>query len=160
MPLPALAAALIPAGLSLIGGLLKNKAENKRGAAEHESQRTQWDTSERSRAARAAISRGVAGGYGISPIFAEGSLDALATPQAMPKYAGGAGSLMGGIGSALGAAGSALAVGQDAAGAGRTPPINGSGASDFSEFANFQLPQLKPGGVDIFNPRPRRPWDR
>jgi hypothetical protein len=91
--------ALIPAGISLLGGLFKGKGKQKEEQAAWEANRPQWEREEAVKAARAQLVSKILGGLGIGGSIDPALLSRLGTAQPFPNRP--SGGWQGAVGGAL-----------------------------------------------------------
>jgi hypothetical protein len=90
-------AALIPAAVSLVGGLFKKKGEQKQAEGEWESKRPEWEREEATKAARSQLVSKILSGLGIGGSIDPALMSKLGTAQPFPnRPAGGWQGMVGG----------------------------------------------------------------
>ena len=97
--LSAILGALIPAGISLLGGLLGGKGKQKEAEGQHELGRADFERDQAMQAARAQLVRSIFGGLGIGGSIDPALLQKLGTPAAFPDRP--SGGWQGAVGGAL-----------------------------------------------------------
>jgi len=139
MPFPL--AALIPAAISLVGGILKKKGEQKQAEGQYEQGRPGFERGQATQAARSQLVSSILRGLGIGGSIDPALMSRLGTPAAYPKRP--SGGWQGAVGGALGGVAPHLYRSMN------PESFGGPGDTPFTDAAEQGEPQLPPVPWDV-----------